>query len=104
VAARPGRVDGDVTEQLGLTLAPAGDVGERGQGLVVTRIDPRSEARRRGLNVGDVIVEAQGRAVSSLEDLAAAVADARAEGRRAVLVRVLQSNTSRFVALPLAAS
>lgn len=104
VAARPGPVDSDVTEQLGLTLAPVDDVGERGQGLVITRIDPRSEARRRGLNVGDVIVEAQGRTVSSLEDLAAAVADARSEGRRAVLVRVLQSNSSRFVALPLSAS
>ncbi len=103
-AARPGPVDSDAGEQLGLSLAPAGDVGERGQGLVITRIDQRSEARRRGLNVGDVIVEAQGRPVSSLEDLAAAVADARSEGRRAVLVRVLQSNTSRFVALPLAAS
>jgi serine protease Do len=103
-SARPDRTDTDVTSQLGLSLAPAQDVGERGQGLVITRIDPRSEARRRGLNVGDVIVEAQGRPLSSLEDLAAAVADARAEGRRAVLVRVLQSNSSRFVALPLTAS
>lgn len=84
-------------ESLGLTISPADD----GKGLVVTDVDPDSDAADRGIQAGDVIVAVNSKEVSGSADVTAAMADAAKAGRKAVLVQVTRDDTSRFVALPV---
>ena len=84
-------------ESLGLTVSPADD----GKGLVVTDVDPESDAADRGIQAGDVIVAVNSKEVSGSADVSAAMADAVKAGRKAVLVQVTRDDTSRFVALPV---
>jgi serine protease Do len=88
--------------RLGLTLAPAtGVAGAGGEGVVVTAVDPDGPAANHGIKAGDVILDVGGKAVSSFSDVRKALADARDDGKRAVLMRVKSGDTLRFVALPL---
>jgi len=101
VHARPIAPQGnDVFKGLGLTLAPASSVQGAGtQGVVVADIDPDGAAAQKGMQVGDVILEAGGRAVSKPADVAAALADAKKENRKAVLLRVKSNDGTHFVAI-----
>ena len=65
---------------------------------------PASPAAARGLRPGDIVLEIQGKAVSTVADVEAAVKTARGDGRRAVLLRVKSPEGLRFVPLPLVAS
>jgi serine protease Do len=88
--------------RLGLTLAPADGVAGAGkEGVVVTKIDPDGPAANHGFKSGDVILEVGGKAVSSPADVSKALADARGENKRAVLMRVKSGEQTRFIALPL---
>jgi len=78
---------------LGLTLAPSRE------GVVVAEVDPDSVAAQMGLKQGDVILEAGGQKVERPGDVSAALASAKKDGRRALLMRVKSGNTTRFVAL-----
>jgi serine protease Do len=90
----------DVFKGLGLTLAPASSIqGAGNQGVVVADIDPDGAAAQKGMQVGDVILEAGGRPVSKPADIAAALADAKKENRKAVLLRVKSSDGTHFVAI-----
>jgi serine protease Do len=86
--------------RLGLTLAPAG-ANAGGEGVVVTDVDPDGPAASHGIKSGDVIMDVGGKAVSTPADVRKALADARGDGKRAVLIRVKSGDTTRFVALPL---
>ncbi|HVB88929.1 MAG TPA: PDZ domain-containing protein, partial [Beijerinckiaceae bacterium] len=84
----------------GVTLAPADSVpGAGNKGVVVTNIDPEGVAAQKGLRSGDVILEAGGHAVSHPADVMAALNAAKKDGRKAVLLRVKNGDTTRFVAL-----
>jgi serine protease Do len=88
--------------QLGLYLAPAGEVeGAGSRGVVVTGVDPDSAAATKGVRQGDVILDAGGKAVSAPADVNGAVESARKSGKHAVLLRLQTAQGSRFVALPL---
>ena len=88
--------------RLGLTLAPAGGVAGAGNdGVVVTAVEPDGPAATHGFKSGDVILEVAGKAVSSPADVRKALADARGDGKRAVLMRVKSGDQTRFIALPL---
>ena len=90
----------DVFKGLGLTLAPASNVqGAGNQGVVVADIDPDGAAAQKGMQVGDVILEAGGRAVSRPADVAAALAEAKKDNRKAVLLRVKSGDGTHFVAI-----
>ncbi len=92
----------DETAKLGLTLAPSGKVaGVEGNGVVVTALDPNSVAADHGFQVGDVILDVGGKSVTNPADVRKQVADARKEGKHALLFRVKSSEGTRFVALPL---
>jgi serine protease Do len=82
--------------KLGLTLAP-----EKGgkNGVVVAEVDPDSTAAQKGLQQGDVILDAGGKPVSKASDVTAAIATAKSEGRKAVLLRVKSGDNVHFVAL-----
>ncbi|MGH6936237.1 MAG: Do family serine endopeptidase [Methylocella sp.] len=85
---------------LGLELAPASAVeGAGSQGVVITDIDPDGVAAQKGLQTGDVILEAGGRAVDQPADISAALADAKKENRKAVLLRVKGNQGTHFVAI-----
>lgn len=90
-----------VIADLGLRLAPASEVGERGGGVAVVEADPRGLAAQRGIVAGDVVLEIQGRAVATPSDVAEAIRAARAEGRKAVLLRVRSAQGIRFVPVPI---
>ncbi len=84
--------------KLGLTL-------ERGHdGVTITDVDPDSAAADRGLQQGDVILEAGGKAVERPSEVAQAFDAARADGRKSVLLRVKSGDNVRFVALPAQAA
>jgi serine protease Do len=93
--------DSDVPK-LGLTLAPASqESGSGGNGVVVTAVDPNGVAADHGFQVGDVILDVGGKSVSNPADVRKELAQARKEGKHALLFRVKSEQGTRFVALPL---
>ncbi|PWJ85307.1 serine protease Do [Pseudaminobacter salicylatoxidans] len=87
----------DALADLGLTVTGADD----GKGLVVTAVDPNSDAADRGIQAGDVITSVNSAEVKSAGDITQAMADAAKAGRKAVLVQVTRDDASRFVTLPV---
>jgi serine protease Do len=83
--------------KLGLSLAPARNGGE---GVVVTQVDPSGTASDQ-FQTGDVILDVNGKAVSSPADVRKAVSDAQNDGRRSVLMRVKSNQGTRFIAVPI---
>ena len=81
----------------GMQLAPVEDGG----GLVVESLESGAEAALKGLRRGDIIVEAGGEDITSVEDFVAAVDDARGDGRSAILLLVQGAGGQRYVALQL---
>ena len=101
-ALEQGKPASTEVEDLGLTLAPASEAGGDGkEGVVITEVDPTSEAAIKGLRPGDVILEVSSEPVSTPEDVARGVRKARERGRKAVLMRVRSGGQQRFIALPL---
>lgn len=99
---RDDRSDREQMKQLGLTLAPAEEVqGAGDKGAAITEVDPSSEAAEKGLSVGDVILEVGEDSVSSPDDVAEGIREARKAGRKAVLLQVQTKQQTRFVALSL---
>jgi len=81
------------TKVLGMSLAPLSEAQRQQYGLaptvhgvVVTRVDPESEAGQDGLRPGVVIVRAGDHVALTPADVVAAVADARREHRPSVLL------------------
>ena len=93
---------------LGLRLASAGreqlaDLKLTNRtGVTVLGVAANSPAADRGLVAGDIILRVQRDTVASPQDIAKAVAGARAEGRKAVMVLVVSQDQPRWVVLPLA--
>ena len=58
------------TPHLGLTLAPANEVGGAGnQGVAITAVDPDGPAAEHGMQTGDVILDVGGKTVSKPDDV-----------------------------------
>lgn len=91
-AAKP-----DTLADLGLTVTKA----ESGKGLVVTDVDPDSDAADRGIQPGDVITSINSNDVNTTDDVSKAMADAAKAGRKAVLMQITRDDSNRFVALPV---
>jgi serine protease Do len=89
--------------QLGMTVAPAGKVDDAGkEGVVVTKVEPKSAAADRGLKKGDVLLEVAGKSVSNPGDVRAALEAARTDKKSTVLMRLRTGDASHYVAVPLA--
>ena len=86
---------------LGLTLAPGSKVSGGGNGVVVTAVNAGGIAAEHGFQVGDVILEVGGKAVTTPAEVRKSLADARSEGKHTVLFRVKSNEGTKFVALPL---
>jgi serine protease Do len=97
-AAPVPRDTGPATSSLGLSIVPLSDAGRQQyrvdakvNGVLITRVDPNSEAAEKGFSPGDVIVAVGNRQVRSPADLTRAIADAKAAGRDSVLLLVADS-------------
>ncbi len=95
-------------QTLGLTLSALNDqlrtelgLDETAKGLVVMDVDENSQAYEKGLRAGDLITEAGQQQVETPDDLKARIEDARAAGRKSILLLVRRSGEPRFVALGL---
>jgi serine protease Do len=93
---------------LGLTLSGLDrstrqrfDIPADAEGVVITGLDPDSEAAAKGLGVGDVIVQVSGEAVRSPADVERTVKAAKGSDRKTVLLLVRKDDQQRFVALPI---
>jgi serine protease Do len=97
------KMEANEAPRLGLTLAPADKVAGAGnEGVVVTAVDPNGPAAEHGFKTGDVILNVAGKAVSTPAEIQKAMADARSEAKRTVLMRVKSGDATRFVAVPIA--
>ncbi len=93
---------------LGLKLAPLTpglrqtfSIADDVDGLVVTEVDRDSAASQRGLDLGDVIVEAGQEPVATPADLESRIAKAKEDGRKTLLMLVSRGGDLRYVPLPL---
>jgi len=96
------RGQGSDLARLGLSLAPAANVNGAGdQGVVVTQVDPDGAAAVHGFKTGDVILDVGGKSVNAPADVRKALNEAKADGKRTVLMRVKSDQGTRFVAVPV---
>jgi serine protease Do len=86
------------TKSLGMTLVPNGDGTG---GLLIQEVEPDSIAAKRGLNVGDVLLEVDNKALSTISDFTDAVAGVQGKGLETALVKVSRGGEARFIGLPL---
>jgi len=92
----------------GMSMAPLAEedrevrgLADDVDGIVVDQVEPGSEAARKGIQTGDIILEAGGDAVASTEVLRAIADEAREDGRSAILLLVEGRGGQRYVALQL---
>jgi serine protease Do len=84
---------GAATGALGLSVTP----DPQGGGVRVAGIDGSSDAARKGLRRGDLILQAGGHATHAPADVTAAVAEAKKAGRHQVLLFVARGGQHIFV-------
>src|SRR5580658_3841469 len=88
----PSHADEGPVSKLGMKLERA-KAGE--EGVHVTDVDPDSAAAERGIQSGDIILDAGGKSVTRPEQIVEAFTAAKADGRKAVLLRVKSDQTVR---------
>ena len=71
-------------------------------GVVVSSVDPNSEAAEKGFRPGDVIMSVGNKPARAPADIEQGVADAKKAGRETVLLLVAGEQGQRFVALKVA--
>jgi serine protease Do len=86
---------------LGIQIAPAKEVAGAGdKGVAIVGVDPNGAAAAEGLTAGDVILDVAGKPVSTPQDVKSEVANAKNQGKKAVLMRIQTADGDRFVAVP----
>jgi serine protease Do len=70
--------------------------------VVVTEVDPNGLASEHGFKNGDVILDVNGKKVTTPADVRNAISDAHKNGKRTVLMRLRSDDATKFVAIPIA--
>ncbi|MGV8832836.1 MAG: Do family serine endopeptidase [Devosia sp.] len=83
---------------VGVTLVPNADGSG---GLLIQDVDPESPAAKKGLAVGDAILEVNNTPVSSLDEFEAALNAVKAKGLNTALIKASRDGQARFIGLPL---
>ena len=103
----PEAVDADASS-LGLGLAPLSpamrrqfNLDESMDGVLISSVDPDSEAADKGLRPGNVIVSVGNNDVHAPSDVVQGIATAREADRENVLLLVADARGQRFVALSI---
>lgn len=98
----------DSKKVLGLTLSPltpglreAFAINPDVEGVVVTEVGERSSASERGIEAGDVIVEAGQEPVKTPDELNQRIQEAKDQGRKTVLMLVSRDGDLRYVPVPI---
>jgi serine protease Do len=104
----PGSAPTSTAEAMGLGLAAVTpdmrrtyNLDQGVSGVLVTKVDPNSDAADKGIQPGDVVVSIANKSVRSPQEVKNRIAEAQAAGRSAVLVLVTGQNGQRFVALKI---
>jgi serine protease Do len=107
-AAQQQQPSEDQTPKLGVALAQLTPEARQSLGLsddlegaVVTEVQPGSAAATKGLQQGDVILEADHQKVSEPKSVVDAVRAAAERGDKSILLLVKREGQDRFVAVPL---
>ena len=80
------------------------NLAEGTTGVLITQVDPNSDAAEKGLQPGDVVQRVGGRAVHTPADVQSGVSEAQKGGRKSVLLLVASTQGgSRFVAVDVGA-
>jgi serine protease Do len=87
----------DESRVLGMRLSP-----KDGGGVAIDGVANSSDAGRKGVHKGDVILQAGQHRASSPADVAAAVTEAKKAGRTSVLVLIARGDRHMFVPLEIA--
>jgi serine protease Do len=88
---------------LGLTIAPAAKVeGAGDKGLAVLGVNTNSKAAEIGFQEGDVILKAGNKEISQPGDFKAAMSEAKAAGKKNVLVLLKRGAAVSHIAVPVA--
>jgi serine protease Do len=77
------------------------NLAETISGVVITKVDPSSDAADKGLQPGDVVMKVGAKSVHTPADVQAGVAEAQKGGRKSVLLLVASQGQSRFVAVDI---
>lgn len=85
--------DTDERPKLGLKLAN----GASAQGVVIAEVVSNSDAERKGLMTGDLILEVDGKVVSNPDEVIDSVKSLQSKGRKAVLLLVKSGDETRAV-------
>ena len=91
----PGTSDVTIEQKLGLQVMPMSaqiarslGVDPETKGVVIAAVDPNSDAARKGLRRGDIVLSANYQLVATVEALLAQVNAAATEKREAILLRI----------------
>jgi serine protease Do len=88
---------------LGLTIAPAGQIeGAGGKGLAILDVDASGKAAELGFRQGDVILKAGGKELSRPDELKTAMTEAKAAGKKSMLLLVKRGTAVSYLAVPVA--
>lgn len=80
----------------------ANQISESVEGLLITRVEPGSQAEQKGLKVGEVIVEVAQEFVETPQAMAEKIESLKEEGRRSAHLMVANARGDlRFVGIPL---
>jgi serine protease Do len=108
---KPGAPATSTGEAMGLGLAAitpdlrhAYNLDNTVDGVVITKVNPDSDAADKGIQPGDVVMSVGNEAVHSPAEIQRRIAQAKAEGRDSVLVLVNSQEGERFVALKVGKS
>ena len=92
---------------MGLNVAPVDaasrqhyNLGSAATGVVITGIVPHTEAAKKGFRPGDVVVMADGHALTGVDDFAADVSAVKGSGRPSVLLLVQRDGRNIPVTIP----
>jgi serine protease Do len=77
------------------------NIDESIDGVLVTRVDPDSDAGDKGIQPGDVVLLVANKPVHSPKDILTLIAQARSSGRKTILLLVATQGGTRFVAVDI---
>jgi serine protease Do len=96
-----GTVEPSSLDEFGLEVAPSEDDENT---VVVTAVDPNSQAAEQGIQTGDTILWVDNAPVASPDEVEQKIAAARSDGKEAILLRIKSGERTLFVPLSLARS